>query len=540
MKRSHQSGKQEVTRLDGQDLKRLLEASLIWLEGQVDFINSLNVYPVPDGDTGTNMLLTMQSALKEISKSSDHSAAAIAKAASYGALMGARGNSGVILSQLLRGVARSLEGKGDFDASDLAAALQEASVTAYKGVLKPVEGTILTVAKDVARVAATAVEDDGDFGYVLERVVSEAERSVARTPSLLPVLAEAGVVDAGGQGLYALLEGALRCIQGEVMERAPTFSMVEAEAPTEGGYGYDTQFILKGESLDVEKIRKDISTMGDCVLVVGDSSTIKVHLHTHEPGAPINYAVRLGSVSDVVVEDMQAQYEEFTRKRPPLPSKKGEIAVVAVVLGEGLERICQSLGADAVVVGGQTMNPSTKELLEAIKNLGSDKVIILPNNENVVLTANQAGALSEKEVRVVPTRTIPQGIGALLAFDPTSDLEANLEAMEQAAGGIHTGEVTRAIRATQVNGVEVKEGEIIGLLDGGLVASGPGLDDVAHEIIRRMTAVPRELITLYYGKEVARDQAEGLAAGIRQRYPDLEVEVIEGGQPYYHYILSAE
>ncbi len=525
---------------DGQTLKRLLEAGTIWLEKQVDLINSLNVYPVPDGDTGTNMLLTMQSALKEVSQSLDHSVGAIAKAASYGALMGARGNSGVILSQLFRGIAKRLEGKEAFDASEFAAALEEASITAYKGVIKPVEGTILTVAKDVARAAARAAKESDDLGYILERVVAEAERSVARTPSLLPVLAEAGVVDAGGQGLYALLEGALRGLRGEVEEEAPVLRAAGPSIPTEGEYGYDTQFILRGENLDVERIRKDISAMGDSVLVVGDSTMVKVHLHTREPGTPINYAIRLGSVTDVVIENMQAQYEEFMRKRVPVPPKEGEIGIIAVALGEGLVRVCRSLGADAVVTGGQTMNPSTEELLKAIENLGLEKAIILPNNENVILTARQAAELSSKEVRVVPTKTIPQGICALLAFDPKGDLEANVKAMEKAAGEIRTGEVTKATRTVQVNGVQVERGEVIGFLDGKLIAAGPDLNEVVCEIVRHMVNAPCELITLYYGEEVSRDQAENLASELRQRYPDLDVELIEGGQPYYHYILSAE
>lgn len=534
----------EVMRLcDGRDLKHILGACTVWLEGQVDFINSLNVYPVPDGDTGTNMLLTMRSALKEIGNSLDNSVAAITKAASYGALMGARGNSGVILSQLLRGIARSLEGKEVFDASELAAALREASATAYKGVIKPVEGTILTVAKDIAKAATSAAAEDDDLIYVLERVVAEAKRSVARTPSLLPVLAEAGVVDAGGQGLYALFQGALRFLRGEAMGKVPTISAAETKAPAEREYGYDVQFVLQGEDLDVEEIRGTISTMGESVLVVGDSTAVKVHLHTFEPGTPLNYAACLGSLGDVVVEDMQAQYEEFTRKQaqpPSIPKEEGKIATVVVVLGEGLERVCESLGASAVVTGGQTMNPSTEELLAAIEGLNAEEVIVLPNNENVIPAARQAGELSDKKVKVVPAKTIPQGISALLAFNWEGNLETNIESMERAAGEIQTGEVTEATRAAQINGVKVKKGEIIGLLDGELVASGRTLEDVVREIVQKMVVIPCELVTLYYGERVDRDQAEELAAEIRRSYPDLEVELIEGGQPHYHYILSAE
>ncbi len=541
----------KVTVCTGEGLKRALEAGTAWLERHAEAVNALNVYPVPDGDTGTNMLLTMRAALEEIGRrSSDHSAAAVAQAVSYGALMGARGNSGVILSQLFRGMARVLN-DDSFTAKELAAAMREGAVTAYKGVIKPVEGTILTVAREAAEAAVAAAEEDDDILHVLERVVMEAKRSVERTPSLLPVLREAGVVDAGGQGLFIILEGALRFLRGEAVEFAPEVGAVARLEVFEGEeYGYDTQFVIRGENLNVEEIREAMSEMGDSVLVVGDSRTVKVHLHTDEPGTPLNYAARLGSLTDIVIENMQEQYREFARgaeaavmarAQPPVIAEEvGKIATVVVAPGAGLARVFESLGASAIVPGGQTMNPSTQQLLEAIESLKADKVIVLPNNPNIIPVAQQARELSRKEVAVVPTKTIPQGISALLALNYQEDLEANVEIMTRAAQSVRTAEITRATRAVQIEGVSVEEGEVIGLLDGRLTASGRTLEEVVWEMLRQMRADECEVITLYYGEAVEGAEAEKLADEIRAAYPDQEVELIEGGQPHYHYIISAE
>lgn len=543
--RSLQRG--EVKRVDfctGGGLKRALEASTTWLERHVEIINALNVYPVPDGDTGTNMLLTMRAALEELNSTSAQSASAVAHTVSYGALMGARGNSGVILSQLFRGLARSLDKRETFTALELAQAMKEASATAYKGVIKPVEGTILTVAREAAEAAMAAAQEKNDLLYVLERTVEEARQSVAKTPSLLSVLAEAGVVDAGGQGLFVILEGILRFLQGRAVEAAPeVVAAIEFEVFEGEEYGYDTQFIIQGEDLDVEEIRKAIATMGDSVLVVGDSHTVKVHLHTDEPGTPLNYAARLGSLRDIVVENMQEQYERFMRDqaRPPVVAEElGEIAIVVVAPGEGLARVFESLGAGAVVPGGQTMNPSTQEILEAIENLHAEKVLVLPNNSNVIMAAQQARELSQKKVVVVPTKTIPQGISALLAFNYQADLETNAQMMERAAQDVQTAEITTATRDAQINGVSVEEGKIIGLLDGELTASGDTLEEVVREVLRQMKTDEQEIITVYYGEDISSTAAERLADEIRASYPDQEVELVDGGQPHYHYILSAE
>jgi len=534
----------EINSCSGGGLRQALEASTTWLERHVQTINALNVYPVPDGDTGTNMLLTMRAALEELNNSSAQSASAVAHTVSYGALMGARGNSGVILSQLFRGLARSLDKKKTFTALELAQAMKEASATAYKGVIKPVEGTILTVAREAADAAAAAAEERNNLLYVLERTVAEARHSVARTPSLLSVLADAGVVDAGGQGLFVILEGALRLLQGRAVEAVPELAAAIDLRAFEGQeYGYDTQFVIQGENLNVEEIREAIATMGDSVLVVGDSNTVKVHLHTDEPGTPLNYAAGWGSLKEIVVENMQEQYEEFIlgQTRPPLLAEElGDIAILVVAPGAGLASVFESLGASAVVPGGQSMNPSTQELLEAIESLNAEKVIVLPNNGNIIMTAQQARELSQKKVVVVPTKTIPQGVSAVLAFNYQADLETNAQMMQRATHGVQTAEITTATRAAQINGVSVEEGEIIGLLNGALTASGNTLEEVVQEMLRQMKADEHEIITIYCGEGIAGTEPERLADEIRASYPDQEVELVDGGQPHYHYILSAE
>lgn len=541
---------------DGTGLRRALEASTIWLERHAEMINALNVYPVPDGDTGTNMLLTMRAALDELNNSPSPSASAVAHTVSYGALMGARGNSGVILSQLFRGFARSLDNKETFTALEMARAMKEASAIAYQGVIKPVEGTILTVAREAADAALAAVQERNDLLYVLEKTVAEARHSVARTPSLLPVLAEAGVVDAGGQGLFVILEGAFRFARGEeVGELAMIEAAAELEVPTEEEYGYETMFILQGENLNVEEIREAIAAMGQSVLVVGDSNTVKVHVHSMEPGRPLDYAAKLGTLTQISVENLQEQYQEFVRRgkatvagrlqRPPspfIPPCEGEngIAIVVVAPGDGLTQVFQSLGASAVVAGGQTMNPSTQEILEAIQSLNAEQVIVLPNNPNVIMAAQQAGELSRKEVIIVPTKSIPQGISALLAYNYQVGLETNAKVMERAAQGVQTAEITTATRDAQINGISVEEGEIIGLLERNLTASGSALEEVVWEMLRQMKADEQEIITIYYGEGVTAAEAERLANEIRTSYPGQEVELVHGGQPHYHYILSAE
>ena len=555
-----------ILAVDGQGLKRLIQASMTWLRHHQAVINALNVFPVPDGDTGTNMLLTMQSVWNEIADSPEQNAGIIAQGIAKGALMGARGNSGVILSQLWRGFARSLDNKQTFAATDLAQALQQASETAYKGVIEPVEGTILTVAREAAAAANQITREQGDLVVALEYIVGQTKQAVARTPSQLAVLAEAGVVDAGGQGFYVILEGILRYLRGETVAVAEALdsavdliapaiiepalgefdqALAEMDRHAEVAYGYDVQFIVVSQDMDVDHIRDDIDNMGDSALVVGDPGTIKVHVHVPDPGVPISYAVRLGSLRDVVIEDMQAQYQEFIlgRSAPPVTSPSqlsSKVATVVVAPGKGLADVFRSLGVSEVVSGGQTMNPSTQQLLEAVEALPADQVIILPNNKNIIMAAKQAAELSEKTVDVVATRTIPQGIAALLAFNYQADLDANIDLMRAAAKDVESGEITTATRSVELDGVQVKEGDVIGLVNGRLTTSGSTIDQVVWPMIQEMALDEREILTLYHGQGVQPEHADLLAAQIQERYPDQEIEVVEGNQPHYHYIISAE
>lgn len=547
---------------DGQELKRLFAAGTAWLEKNAARVNALNVFPVPDGDTGTNMLLTMQAAMAEISENPSHHAGEIARGVSQGALMGARGNSGVILSQILRGFARAIEDKHAFTVDDFAVAMREGSNTAYKAVANAVEGTILTVIREAADEAEEVVRDTDNLLVVLERVVETADEAVEKTPTLLKTLREAGVVDAGGLGLQLILEGALRYVRGESAEIAMLTEPAQtADIPragdTEMKYGYCTQFVLQGQNLDFGQIRHDLKTMGDSAIIVGDEYLIRVHIHTFRPGQVLEYATERGTLHKITIDNMQEQHkhfiglgleeavpEEVPEGQPEAPTVSVEelsgIAVVAVAPGPGLEEVFRSMGATSVIRGGQTMNPSTQEMLQAIKSVNSNQVILLPNNKNVLMVAEQAVELTGRQVRVVPTHTVPQGIAALLALNYQADLDENVETMTQAMHDIQTGEVTRAVRSARIGEMEVEEGEVIGLLNGELVATENHIDDMVLEMLDRMNVNECEIITIFHGEDVSREQAETLSEHIQGIYPDQDVEVVSGGQPYYHYILSAE
>ena len=546
---------ERVVLCEGKGFKRLIEAGLAWLDYNHQSVNALNVFPVPDGDTGTNMLLTMRSAFNEIADDESRHVGKISQMVAHGALMGARGNSGVILSQIWRGFSREIEEYPAFNAQQFATAMREASETAYKGVVKPVEGTILTVIRQAAEAAEIAAQGTDDLSQVFLQVVNRCHQAVAETPRLLQVLADAGVVDAGGQGLTLILEGMMRYMRGEVIQVSGEPAEVEFEramAPHTGEekYNYDVQFIIKGNNLQVDYIRDSIDAMGDSTLVVGDSNTVKVHVHVDDPGIPISYGVTQGTLVDFVVDNMHEQYQEFLRVRaetgpPPLPIERvtiqpGQIAVVAVAPGEGIAQVFESLGVAEIISGGQTMNPSTEEILAAIDGLDTDKVIVLPNNKNIILAAQNACDLSAKSARVVPTRTVPQGVSALLALTPDGDLDSVRDEMENAAGEVATVEITIATRDVELNGVDVKCDQILGLADGTICSAGPEMTSVVKETLDNLEVDQRELLTLYFGAETGKEEAEGMAALILDWYPDLEVEVVYGGQPHYFYIMSAE
>ena len=540
----------QVESINGQDLREIFATATTWLEKSAPDIDALNVFPVPDGDTGTNMLLTMRSSIEEAYRAPDRSASAVAQAMARGALMGARGNSGVILSQIWRGLAQGLADKESFTGSDLADALLQASKLAYKGLSNPVEGTILTVVKDASS-AAKAQADSGsnDLISIMEAVVNAASESVANTPNLLPVLMEAGVVDAGGQGLYTILEGALHHLKGEIEQiqlRKP--QMVASNIPLatrpltmvgEEIYGYCTEFLLKGEEFDPDKLRVKLEKKGQSLIVVGDESTVRVHIHTENPGNVIRYATSLGTMHQVSIRNMDEQHQDFLEmQKERMPAV--DMGIVAVVAGDGLSDVFTSLGTTAIVPGGQTMNPSTKDLLQAVEQVASEKVIILPNNKNIILTAEQVHSLTTKSIEVVPTKTIPQGVAALLAFDYEADFETNAQTMNKAQSAVKSIEITRAIRSTQLGGLRIKKKQAIGFLDGDLVAVGDSTTGVLDEVLAKLDLGKAEVITIYYGADTELAEAEEVSLSIGERNPQLQVDVVRGGQPHYNYIVAVE
>jgi len=538
--------------INGQDLREMFAAASSWLEKSSADIDALNVFPVPDGDTGTNMLLTMRSTIEESQLATDHSVSSVAKTMAKGALVGARGNSGVILSQIFSGLSQSLDGKDAIGGKELAEALVKASKVAYAGLSNPVEGTILTVMREAAEAAqAHAATVSDDVVSVVEATANAAKESVANTPTLLPVLKEAGVVDAGGQGLYTILEGVLHYLKGETEQlklRRPWMVAssipLTAKSPQMVGieevpYGYCTNFVIKGEGLNPDKLRKRLGKRGQSVIVVGDDSAIRVHIHTLDPGDIMSYVVPLGTLHQINIRNMDEQYRDFIEmQKERMPAV--EVAIVAVVVGEGLANVFTSLGATFIVPGGQTMNPSTKDLLQAVEVVASDKVIILPNNKNIVLTANQVQSLTKKTIEVVPTTTIPQGVAALLAFDYEADMETNAQNMNKAKAAIKSIEVTRAVRSTRLGGLDIKKKQAIGFLDGDLVAVGDKPDAVVQDVLARVKLDEVEVITIYYGDDTTLAEAEEVGDALDKQHPQLQVEVVQGGQPYYNYIVSVE
>ena len=540
---------------DGIVLKQLIEAGLTWLRTNHQLVNNLNVFPVPDGDTGTNMLLTMQSAYSEIADLGHHNVGQMAAAVAQGALMGARGNSGVILSQLWRGFARGLHGKEVIDGPALAAAFADARDTAYKGVVRPIEGTILTVAKDSALAAAAALEETDDPVEILRRVVSAANESVEHTPELLPILKQAGVVDAGGKGLFLIFEGMLRSLDGQSLE-SPLVSIIpisamkleDAMQTVEEGQDFEVVVDFRPSStFNLQQFYNALEAMGTSIQVGEGEGMYRMHIHVplDKRYEPIDYVMGLGTVTKVAMENLTAQMDEIESNAGETHLElaniePGHIAVVVVSPGHGLSRIFASLGVAAIVSGGQTMNPSTKDILDAFESLPTDKIIILPNNKNIVLTAQQAKEVTTKSVYVVPSKTIPQWLAAMLQLDPGGNLEKIVEKMTRALESVVTGEVTVATRSVEIDGVTVKDGQVIALLNGKLAVSSDSLEHACLEFMQKAHAAEYELITLFYGEDMPHAEANRIADVIREHYSKQEVEVQEGGQPHYQFIISIE
>ena len=540
---------------DGQAVKRLVEAGLIWLRTNQQLVNSLNVFPVPDGDTGTNMLLTMTSAYNEIKDSGEKHAGRMAAMVAKGALMGARGNSGVILSQLWRGFSRGIQDVEVIDGPALAKGFLEARDTAYKGVVKPVEGTILTVAKELAIAAEAGLGSTQDPFEILRIAVNAADVAVENTPELLPVLKQAGVVDSGGKGLFFILEGMLRHIYGASLDTPitnvkPLSAMNFENAMQEVEEGQDFEVVVDffpDDKFELQKFYGRLEEMGTSIQVGEGEGMYRMHIHVplDKRYEPIDYIMSLGTITKVAMENLLAQMDEINTKsqgsKLEIASiEPGQIAVVVVSPGPGLSRIFASLGVAAIVGGGQTMNPSTQEILAAFENLPTDKVIILPNNKNIIMAANQAKDVTVKDVAVVPSKTIPQGLAAMLSLDPNGDVNAVAEKMMRSIASVVTGEITVATRSVEIDGVNVKEGQVIALMDGKLVASATTVEEGVLDFLTKAKAEEHELVTLYYGEELKHAEANQIADVVREKYPALEIEVQDGGQPHYQFIISVE
>ena len=543
-------------------LTKMFLAGAANLEAKKEFINELNVFPVPDGDTGTNMTLTIMSAAKEVSALSEPDMLSVSKAISSGSLRGARGNSGVILSQLLRGFTKEIREHKEIDVEILAAACERATATAYKAVMKPKEGTILTVAKGAAEKARELAETTDDLEVFIEAVIEEAKNVLAKTPDMLPVLKEAGVVDSGGQGLLEVMNGAYDAFLGKeidysAIEASSGTTMVKpgAQAQADIKFGYCTEFIIMTEKEFTEKDETEfkayLESIGDSIVCVADDDIVKIHVHTNDPGLAIQKALTYGQLSRMKIDNMREEHQENLIKEaeklvaeqkaaaPKEPRKS--VGFIAVSIGSGMNEIFKELGVDYIIEGGQTMNPSTEDMLTAIDHVNADHIFILPNNKNIILAANQAQSLTkDKDILVIPTRTVPQGITAVINYMPDADVDTNEEAMLEGIKAVKTGQVTYAVRDTHIDDKEIHEGDIMGIGDDGILSVGPSVEGSVKEMLEIMADEDTELISLYYGEDVQEEDAERLAEEIADLYPDADVDMHSGGQPIYYYVLSVE
>ena len=535
--------------LVGSDLKKMIVAGARLLENNKEVINAMNTFPVPDGDTGTNMSLTMRSALNEIHKVSEDSVSLVANALANGSLLGARGNSGVILSQVFRGFARGLEGKSRVQPKEFAEAMQYGVDTAYKAVMRPVEGTMLTIARESAKMAKISAGRGAGFTQLLRDVVTHAEVVLEKTPDMLPVLKEAGVVDAGGKGLIHIYEGFLLYLLGEeipediihVEEEKKLVKPMEVFSTEDIEFAYCTEVMVRGSKLNADFIREKISALGDSVLAVGDEAIVKIHIHTNNPGRVLEICVDFGTLHNIKIDNMREQHTNLTTEtnQPVLVPIDGQ-AVVAVSTGTGLANIFTSLGVAKVIQGGQTMNPSTEDILQAVKEVPEKEIIILPNNKNIVLAAKQVPELIDKQIRVVETRTVPQGIAAMLAFSEEEHLDENVVAMEKARKNITSGQVTFAVCDSKVGGLDIHENDIIGILEDEIVVVGNDVNQVVKDLLFKMVGEDDEIITLYSGEAVDPETAGKFADELAMLFNGKEVELYEGDQPFYYYIISLE
>ena len=547
--------------IDAKLLARMFLAGAKNLEVKKEWINELNVFPVPDGDTGTNMTLTIMSAVKEVNNLEDVQMTSLAKAISSGSLRGARGNSGVILSQLLRGFTKGIRDLEELDAVALARAVDKGVETAYKAVMKPKEGTILTVARGVADKALELAEDAEDLQTFLEDVLEEGRRVLAKTPDMLPVLKEAGVVDSGGQGLMVVLEGAFDAFMGKEVDltfdggESAKVVKITPQAEADIKFGYCTEFIIvlnkEFTAEDEVDFKAYLSSLGDSIVCVADDEVVKIHVHTNDPGLAIQRALTYGSLSRIKIDNMREEHQEKLIKdaekiaaqqaEEAAKAPKKEVGFISVSIGEGFGQIFRDLGVDYLIEGGQTMNPSTEDMLNAISKVNAEHIFILPNNKNIILAANQAKALTkDKDIIVIPTKTVPQGITAVINYVPEKSVEDNEKDMTEEITRVKTGQITYAVRDTHIDDKEIHEGDIMGIGDAGILAVGKSVDGTTKDMLAQLVNDDSELISLYYGEEVSEEEAEKLTAEIEELYPDMDVDAHMGGQPIYYYVLAVE
>ncbi|MDR4996689.1 DAK2 domain-containing protein [Bacillus altitudinis] len=555
-----------IRNLDGRSFAKMILAGAHHLSQNAQIVDALNVFPVPDGDTGTNMNLSMTSGAKAVEETNTDHIGKVGVALSKGLLMGARGNSGVILSQLFRGFSKQIEQKEMIDAKEFALALQAGVDTAYKAVMKPIEGTILTVAKDAAKKAVAVSATENDIDRVLELTIEEARASLDRTPDLLPVLKEVGVVDSGGKGLLCVYEGFLASLRGEELPlkaaSLPTLKeLVSAEHHKSAQshmntedieFGYCTEFMVKFEedkqSFDENAFREDLSEFGDSLLVVSDETLAKVHIHAEQPGDVLSYAQRYGSLINMKIENMREQHSSIVNEEkeqapaaPKAPAaEKQRFGVVSVAMGEGIADLFKSIGASVVIEGGQTMNPSTEDIVTAIESVHAETVFILPNNSNIVMAAKQAATVSSREVVVIPTKTVPQGMSALLSLNEAASNEDNEAAMLEAIDHVKSGQITFAVRDTQIDGIDIAKGDYMGLFNGKITLTAKNQLDAAKELLTKMVTKDDEIVTIITGEDASSEEMDELEAFIEKTFEDIEVEVHDGKQPLYSYILAVE
>lgn len=536
--------------IDGKNLRDMIISGANNLQNNKDLVDKLNVFPVPDGDTGTNMSLTISYAIKELAKVNDDDITKIGKSLAKGSLMGARGNSGVILSQIIRGFTKSIEGKDKLSSMDLAEALKNGSDTAYKAVIKPIEGTILTVVRESGEYSVKAAKKEKDIIKFLELVIKEANASLERTPDLLKNLKDAGVVDSGGKGLVLIYEGMYEALKGNIISADGNSSANTSSAESAQGeintddikFAYCTEFILESNKVTYDKIRYIMLNYGDSLAVVGDDGLIKVHVHTNEPGNVLQEALKYGQLVTIKIENMKVQHENILVENQTVVSQEPakEYGFIATSMGEGLADIFRDFGVDYIIEGGQTMNPSTEDFMKAIENINAENIIILPNNSNIIMAANQAKVLSDKNIIVIPSKTVPQGFTSLVSFNAEATVEENEAIMMEALSIVKSGQVTYAVRDTVMNDIEVKEGNFIGIGEGKLLAAGEDKNDITLGLIEKLVDEDSAIITLFYGEDVKEDEANEFKNILEEKYEDIDVELYYGGQPIYYYLISVE